>query len=516
MREIVDLVIAELRGGWRFRWLAIAVAWLICLGGWTIVYLIPDEYESKATVLFETTSELDELLESLTVSADPLTRVETVRTALLSTSQIEKVLRETDLHLLAGTEAQLRDLVMELRSRINISSNERRGANLYRISFRYQEADVAQSVVATLLDTFVEDTLGANREGTQRAQRFLREQITELEQSLTESEERLAEFKRNNVGRMPGDSGGYFERLQGEMAMLDATRTTLRQANRQRETLNQQLVGEQPMLETTDGQSNLDIRLAENQARLEELRLRFTDRHPDVIAVTETLEQLKQQKEEQLSALQATDDLGIVSDNPVFQNLQIELSKVNVEIAALEEQERTHLRKIAELEELVDVLPQVEADLARLNRDYDVKQAQYQSLLQRLEVAELSESADQSENVDFQVIEPPVLPTKPAAPNRPLLLTAVLAAAFAAGGGLAFLGNQLRPVFTDPRSLRLATGLPVLGTVRVLQTRERRSRRIAQLGSFGLAVSVLCVAFVAVLLLNDPGSEFAQSLLDRM
>ncbi len=516
MRELYQMVIAELRGSWRFRWLTVAAAWVICLIGWAVVYAIPDEYESKATVLFDTTSELDELLESLTVSADPLTRIETVRTALLSTAQLEKVLRETDLHLLAGSDSELRGLVGTLRSSIDITSDRRRGANLYEISFRYEEADVAQSVVATLLDAFVEDTLGANREGTQRAQKFLREQIDTLEASLTEAEERLADFKRNNVGRMPGESGDYFQRLQSTMNALELTRTELRQANRQRETLNMQLAGEQPTMQQSGVRSEIDQRIWENEKRLEELQLRFTERHPDVIAVGETLEQLRNQKQQQLDALRDSTELGVVSDNPVFQNIQIELSKVNVLIASLEEQERTQLRSIAELEELVDVLPQVEAELARLNRDYDVTQSQYRSLLQRLDVAELSESAEQSENVDFQIIEPPTLPTRPAAPNRPLFLAAVLFVALGAGGGAAFLGNQLNPVFIDPKSIRQATGLPVLGTVQVLQTRERRRRRFVQLGSFAFSVSLLCVFFVAAVVLNEPGSELARSLLDRL
>ena len=95
MREFLDLILAELRGGWRYRWLAINAAWLICLGGWAAVYMMPDSYESQAVVLFDTTSELNELLESLTVNADLLTRVEIVQTALLGRQQLEEVVSKS-------------------------------------------------------------------------------------------------------------------------------------------------------------------------------------------------------------------------------------------------------------------------------------------------------------------------------------------------------------------------------------------------------------------------------------
>ncbi|MCH8133243.1 MAG: hypothetical protein IIA30_11890, partial [Myxococcales bacterium] len=73
------------------------------------------------------------------------------------------------------------------------------------------------------------------------------------------------------------------------------------------------------------------------------------------------------------------DGAGVASDNPVFQNIKIKLTTVNVDIATLTAQESNQQRKIAALQDLMDVLPEVEAELSRLTRDYDVKQSQYQS-----------------------------------------------------------------------------------------------------------------------------------------
>ena len=159
----------------------------------------------------------------------------------------------------------------------------------------------------------------------------------------------------------------------------------------------------------------------------------------------------------------------------------------------------------------MDVLPEVEAELSRLTRDYDVKQSQYQSILQRLGVAELSESAVQSEDVTFRIIDPPFLPDYPIIPNRPLLLTLVLLVGLGVGGGLAFFANQLQPVFHDPITLREATGLPVLGTVLEMQTRTGDRKRILQLAAFGSALLVLFLIFVVVSEFHDTGSKLVQS-----
>ena len=89
---------------------------------------------------------------------------------------------------------------------------------LYRITFQDHSRQKTLEVVETLLNTFVEQTLGTKRTGQESAQRFLDDEIAKLELRLTESESRLAEFKKKNVGSMPGEGGDYFARLQAEMS----------------------------------------------------------------------------------------------------------------------------------------------------------------------------------------------------------------------------------------------------------------------------------------------------------
>ncbi len=514
MRDLLQLVIAELRGMWRFRWLAVAAAWVVCLIGWLVVFALPDSYQSRATIYVDTSSALKPLLQSLTVETDVLSRVELVTIAMLGRPQLEKVARQTNLHLRANNQRELDGVISGMRDRLEIGTPDPRDPNLYTINYRDSDPATAQAVVSTLLNSFVEDSLGVNRLDTQLAQQFLRDQLSTLESELVTAEQRLADFKRQNVGRMPNEGGGYFSRLQSEMAALDDVQSEIRLAVSRRDTLSQQLRGESPVNESQNGvTAEIDLRISQNENRLEELRLRFTDLHPDVIATQETLAQLRKQREDAVSAMSTAGGAGMISDNPVYQNIQIEMSNVNVEIAGLREREQTIERKLADLRDLVDVLPEVEAELARLNRDYDVKQSQYQSLLQRLEVAELSESAERSEDVKFRIIDPPLMPDNPVAPNRPLLIAMLLLAGLGAGGGFAFVGNQLRPVFSDKRTLRQVTGYPVLGSIVVMETPDRKMRHKMQLSSFTMAILALVGVFLVVFYFQEPASRLVQQLV---
>ncbi len=512
MRESVASLLAEVRGCWRYRWVAIGVAWFVCVVSWIAIYSYPDSYESRAKVYVDTNSALGPLLEQMTVDTDVLSRVEMVTTAMLGRPQLEKVARETDLHLRAPTDEDMDDMLFGMRQRIDIF-NTHQEANLYEIVYRDTDPGIAQDVVATLLNIFVEDSLGENRVDTQKAQEFLREQLELYGNELSDAERRLADFKRANVGRMPSESGDYFGRLQTTMEALESVRTQLRIATRRQSALRQQLAGNASSIDPGSAvQSELDQRIADSEARLQELQLRFTDLHPDVLALKDTLAELRRQKQAEVDALTRGGGAG-ASDNPVFQNIQIELTTVNVEIEALREQESSHVRKVEELRELIDVLPQVEAELARLTRDYDVKQTQYQNLLQKLEVAELSESAEQSEDVKFRIIDPPFRPDAPSAPNRPLLIALAMLAGLGAGAAAAFLLNQLKPVFSSTKSLREATGKPVLGAVQIMRTDERRAWRKAQLVYFGGALAALVGVFFVFLLLHAPGSAVFQALV---
>jgi hypothetical protein len=149
----------------------------------------------------------------------------------------------------------------------------------------------------------------------------------------------------------------------------------------------------------------------------------------------------------------------------VYQSIQLALNQADVDIASLQAEVSDHQRKIADLRRLVDTAPEVEAEYARLNRDYDVTRAQYQTLVERLDRARISDRADENGIVQFQVIDPPSAAFTPVAPDRPKLMVMILLAGLAAGVGVAYLMHQIKPVFSTAKQLRDVTGYPVLGVV---------------------------------------------------
>jgi protein tyrosine kinase modulator len=231
--------------------------------------------------------------------------------------------------------------------------------------------------------------------------------------------------------------------------------------------------------------------------------LQYTDQHPDVVAIREALARLEAQRAAQIKELgdsAAGQNFSALDSNPIYQALRIALNEAEVDIATLQADVAERTQKLKETKSLVDELPQVEAELARLNRDYDVINEQYQALVKSRETQDLSQKAFDTDKVDFRVIDPPAASEKPVAPKRVRLLAMVFVAALGAAGGLCWLVAQLRPVFVTPASLRAICGLPVLGAVSVFgMARHRIRRRLALLGFVGVMGALIALFAVALI-----------------
>ena len=523
MKEQLHGIIDQLSSAIRYRWPAIAAAWAFCLVGWAVVLVLPNVYESRARIYVDTRTALTPVIKGLAIEQDVSAQLKLVEESLLGEAQLEQVITDTNFAQQATTPERRARLVDKLRSKIEIEvrpTNERDpgGGAIYSVHYRDPDREHSLAVVKILVDNFVRNTLGGKLANSEAAQKFLAEQIDETEQRLREAEERLAAFKRRNVGTMPGVEGDYFTKLQTEIDGARKARTELSVAVSRRDELSRQLK-DGAVLAARSGQvvtpnqgggasSARDTlsQLEDAQARLDELQRTYTDRHPDVSTLQEKIAGLKAKHERELAALRSGDsDAALptgVTSNPVYQSVRLALNEANVEVAALSRQLSAHETKVSELRRLVDSMPEVEAELARLNRDYEVQKAQYLELVARREQANLGQDAEAtSSGVLMEVLDPPTASNGPVAPDRPRLIVVVLVVGLLLGAALAYLLSKLNPVFNLSRDLEKITGLPVLGAVSMtsldtFRKAEKRSYRYC--AALAGALTVACAALLLV------------------
>lgn len=500
---------------WRYRWVWIVVSLLVTIVAWPVVVNLPDKYESSTRLYVDTQSMLKPVLKGLAVDSNIAVEFAAVtKRTLMSRNNIERIIRESDLDITVNNTKEQEKLIEHVRKNVKIISYGAKGRgqldNFYAISFENSDPHTAYSVVKSVLDIFVENSLGASRKDSTHTTNFLNRQISEYEQRLSLAENNLRQFKQKNINLMPNQSGGYYAQFSAATDSLRLAKRELKEEQEKEKKLLQEIekvtsgVG---IVDSSKLLSPIDERIQILQTQLDDLYLRYTSLHPNIIALEETISQLKKDKEE----LKTGDKSAAPSltSNKLYQDLTVEQSKISGQVSALKVRVKEYESEIARLKSLIDTIPEVEAALAKLNRDYDINKEKYNSLVSRRESANISNQADtDSDQVTFKIIEAPKVPVIPLGPNRPILFIAVYAVSIGAGILVAWLFSQMKPTIMTERELTEKYGFNTLGSVSVVMSSAQKSYERKKLIGFILILfahfSLTSVIIVSQYIYDDP------------
>jgi polysaccharide chain length determinant protein (PEP-CTERM system associated) len=482
--------------------LAMIVAWLVAVGGWIWVYQVPDAYVASTRVYVDTNSVLRPLLKGLTIGPNIDQRINMMSRTLLSRPNLDKLMRMTDLDLMVESEQDKERMQSALSDSITLAG-DRRNASLYSITVTDPDRGNAKRIAQALITIFIENSLTGKREDNSDAQEFLEEQISDYELRLAESENRLARFKQTNVDLLAGGED-YYSRLRNSKVALEQAKLMLSEMENRRRELQRQVDGEDPVFITSSvtgavSLSPIDARIQSLQSSLDSLQSQYTDKHPKVRQIRGLVLELEAEKTAEYQRVREDTALGFtgLSNSPVYQGMRSMLAETEASVAELQVRVAEFGKREQFLEAKVTSVPEIEAQLKQLDRDYRVVATQHQELLERRESARLSRNVAQNTNeVTFRVIDPPFVPLSPSEPNKPLLNGIVLVLGIAAGIGSAFLVSLINPLVGDPRTLVSLSGLPLLGSVSLKQPPEDVRRELyanVMMMALGLALVLACL-----------------------
>ena len=475
---------------WTRRWIALAVAWGVCLLGWLFVSQIPSRYDSRARVFVQMHSVLPGDQQSSTQDD-----IDTVRQTLTSAVNLEKVVRGTDLAQTVSSDRDIAARVAGLQGAIKVVAQQN---NLFEITTTSGSPKLAKAITQKLIDIFIEQNLSDDRSQNSTSLAFLDQQLQQRQKALQDAEAKRADFQNRYLGSLPG-SGSVSDRISAartQMAQVDgdlaAASSSLAALNGQMAATPQTIAG----AGIAAGLGPARARVAAIQGQLADARGRgYTENHPDVVALKAQLAQATAAaKGEPMPAG------GGGTPNPLFLSLQSMLADKQSAVAALRMRKQQLQGDLDTLSAKIAGDPEVAAEQGQIDRDYQVLQDQYNQLLtQREQVAIRGQAQTQTDAVKFSVIDPPTSPTSPTAPNRPLLLTGVLLAGIVCGIGGAFALAQVQSTFPTQQRLEKAAGMPVIGSIGEMLTRAQSDLRRQRLKWFAGAAGALGASYVLLL-----------------
>ncbi len=508
MDDLIENIRQLLLGTWRRRWIAMAVAWPAAIVVALVLTRVPDRFLATARVYVDTQTVLKPLMKDLTFQPDIDQQVKMLAKTLISRPNVQRML--TSLPELGMSGATGPFMEAEIDRLIKAIVVEPSSNNMYTISYKDADPKRAQKVVQGLVDRFVDSGLGEKQRDSEEASRFIAEQIQSYEVKLGEAENRLKEFKLRNFGLTGTSNQDYFARVSTLSDTVSKLRLDLGAAEQSRDAFRRELAGEDPQLPADSGAAaaaptDTDVRLDAQRKLLDDLLRRYTDDHPDVIATRRTIAQLERQKRLESEPGGRVKGRGNAATSPVYQQLRISLAGAEANVASLRSQLSVQSAKLEETRANAGKVPEVEAELAQLNRDYDILRKNYDQLVARRESASLGVKLDQSAQLaDFRIVEPPRVTNKPAMPSRLLLALLGALGALGAGFAVAFGLSQLSPTFHNAKDLREITGRPSLGSVSMclsdsLKAAERRDlQRFVGAGALLLVCQAVWIGWIAM------------------
>ncbi|NLR38226.1 XrtA system polysaccharide chain length determinant [Novosphingobium sp. ERW19] len=494
MTSIYEEVRIALHGIWHRRWIALGVAWAVCLLGWLVVAMVPNSYESKARIFVQID---DVLADQIGIGGDRKRDIERVRQTLTSAVNLEKVVRATRLGDKVTTDKQMQSAVESLGKQVTVVSQQ---DNLFEITGTAggggrndaENAKLAQDVVQKMIDIFREENLAGGRGEMTDTLAFMDQQLADRKKALEEAELKRTEFESKNAGFIPG-AGSLTTRLEAARNQMRDVESNLLAAQSALASINGQLSGTPQTIAIPGVSGGAKGALAQAMSDLGSMRARgLTDSHPDVISAKAQIANLQKAA--------AGEGGGGGAPNPAYSSLVSIKADREASLVSLQSRRASLQAEISQLTAQQYSEPTVAAEAARINRDYDVLKEQYDKLLRDREQLRLRGQVEtERDAVKFEVIDPPTMPRGPAAPDRPLLLFLVLIVGIGAGCGGAFALGQLKSAYSTTGQLERATGLPVLGAISEGITRDMRALRAKRLKYWAGGVAGLFVVLFVLL-----------------
>jgi len=467
MSENRELTMDDYLAMLRRRLKVILIPTLIApIAGFMVSYAFAPTYKSTATVLVEGQKVPDNFVQPV-ITADFTQRVQTLSQEVLSPSRLRPVIQSLALVKPDEEDKLIQQIQqnMQVEPVITSMSAAAAGAGIsgakkkkpsvtdepvpgFNVNYTDSNAVRAQKICNAMTSLIVDENLRERATIAGSTTDFLSRQVEDAKRAIDEQDAKLADFKKQYMGQLPGDVDNNMRMLMSLNSQLDATTQTLSRAQQDKayteSMLAQQMAAWKSSLSSTNPQT-LEQGLTQLQGQLLQLQARYTDDHPDVIKTKADIAEIEKKLKELNAAAAAasttdSSDKASASEPPEIRQLRLQIHQYqNVIEQATLDQKRLQ-SAINVYQSRTAMSPGVEEQYKVLTRDNDNAQVFYKDLLAKKSSAALGTSMEnQQEGEQMHILATAGLPDAPSFPNRPILAAGGLGVGLALGALIAIM-----------------------------------------------------------------------------
>jgi uncharacterized protein involved in exopolysaccharide biosynthesis len=421
-------------------------ALLAPLAGFGISYVFPPKYTSQSTVLVEAQKVPDSYVQPV-ITSDFTQRIQTLSQQVMSPSRLRPVIQQLALVKPEDEGRLIEDIQKNMTVEPVITSMTTPGlagakkkkpsatdepAPGFNVNYTDSDAARAQKICNAMTGLIVDENLRSRAEVAQGTTDFLSRQVEDAKRALDEQDAKMAAFKRQYMGQLPGDSDNNMRMLMSLNTQLDATTQTLGRAQQDKaytESMLAQQIASWKSSQSSTNPQTMQTELATLQAQLLQLQSRYTDDYPDVIKTKADIAKVQKKIEEANAATAATPDStekASAAEPPEIRQLRLQIHQYQTVIEQATADQKRLQSQIGVYQSRTSMSPAVEEQYKLLTRDNDNAQAFYKDLLTKKAASGLATSMEnQQQGEQMHILVGAGLPDSPSFPNRPI---------FAAGG----------------------------------------------------------------------------------
>lgn len=352
-----------------------------------------------------------------------------------------------------------------------------KGADIMVVSYKGDTPQQAAEVVSTLMQFYIARNLQTNRAEAAAARDFISQKLPKIAQDLQQAEASLRLFQeRNQVVELQAEAESAVTSMSDLDKQITQASTALAGSTAQLNTLQQKLgLPEQQAIvlnalsESKSVQEAL-VQYEKVQQQLAVQRTIYTDASPTVLVLINQERSLRALLQERVS--QVLGNSGGPAGRFQLDTLKAKILQELVTVEANRQSFTQQLQTLAQIrnvyQQRANVLPRLQQTQRQLERQVELTQANYKTLVERLQEVQIAENQNLG---NVRILAPAVAPKEPTPSKKRLLLPV----AGVIGGGLlglitALLLDLLDSSVQTAKDVRDRFRYPLLGLVPVVGT----------------------------------------------
>jgi polysaccharide chain length determinant protein (PEP-CTERM system associated) len=450
---------------------------------------------STSTTIVVVPQRVPEAYVRSTITGDIDERIRGIWQEVTSRTNLERIIEQFNLYPETRERLPMETVVEAMRKKIQIDSPTTARTNAYILSYEGADPILITKVVNALANVFIEENLKLREIQARGTAEFLSEELEKVYRELKHREEELKQYKTEHMGELPEQRDSNLAMLQRLNEEIETLQENIRSAEDRKLLLQRQIAEEKSNLSMAANLagsqgtvSQAPTTLEGLRERLESLRTRYTDTHPDVVTVKKLIAKLeREQGIQSLASDKGGAEVSMESGSPVdtggpvnavIVGLKYQLKGLEFDIKAIREASDKVRKQIVVYQTRIENTPKREQELVDLTRDYDNLRLSYENLMTRKIEAEQAAALERRQKGEqFRVIDPARIPETSFKPDVKKILAMTLLLAAGAGLGLALGREYLSKAFYDPEDVKKALNISVLACVPLLLTDAEKQRR---------------------------------------